>query len=115
VVLIIAFAFVIGVLPFSLEVTSEMLARTKPTLIDLFVATLAGLRPPTPADIAAIEKHLEQIAKTPVSLSVWASTELIVTKEGYDSVQGHIREQLLQRRAMEASAAEAGAATPMPP
>ena len=43
VALIIAFAFVIGVLPFSLEVTTEMLARTRPTLIDLFVATLAGL------------------------------------------------------------------------
>ncbi len=30
-------------MPFTLEVTSEMLARTRPTLIDLMVAMLAGL------------------------------------------------------------------------
>ena len=35
--------FLLGLLPFSLEQTEEMLARTKPTLLDLFVATLAGL------------------------------------------------------------------------
>jgi len=32
-----------GLLPLSLEVTSEMLARTSPTLLDLLVAALAGL------------------------------------------------------------------------
>jgi len=43
VLLIIGFAVVLGLLPFALEVTPEMLARTKPSLLDLFVATLAGL------------------------------------------------------------------------
>jgi uncharacterized hydrophobic protein (TIGR00271 family) len=43
VLLIIGFAFILGLLPFALEVTPEMLARTKPSLIDLFVAFLAGL------------------------------------------------------------------------
>jgi len=40
---ILIFSMVLGLLPFALEVTPEMLARTKPTLIDLVVATLAGL------------------------------------------------------------------------
>jgi uncharacterized hydrophobic protein (TIGR00271 family) len=61
-------------------------------------AETAGTRAPTPADVTAIEKHLAQVAKTAVSLSVWASTELIVTKEGYESVQGQIREEVLRRR-----------------
>ena len=43
VALIIAFSALLGLLPFALEVTPEMLARTRPTLIDLLVATLAGL------------------------------------------------------------------------
>lgn len=43
VLLIVGFAFLLGLLPFALEVTPEMLARTKPTLLDLFVAALAGL------------------------------------------------------------------------
>ena len=46
VLLIIPFAFVLGFLPFTLEVTPEMLARTQPTLVDLLVATLAGRRRP---------------------------------------------------------------------
>ncbi len=43
VVISIALGFLLGVMPFTLEVTSEMLARTRPTLIDLMVAMLAGL------------------------------------------------------------------------
>lgn len=43
VLLIVGFALVLGLLPFALEVTPEMLARTKPSLLDLFVAALAGL------------------------------------------------------------------------
>jgi len=43
VLLIIGFACLLGLLPFALEVTPEMLARTKPSLLDLIVATLAGL------------------------------------------------------------------------
>lgn len=43
VLLIVGFAFLLGLLPFALEVTPEMLARTRPTLLDLFVAALAGL------------------------------------------------------------------------
>ena len=43
VLLIIGFAFILGLLPFALEVTPEMLARTRPSLLDLFVAALAGL------------------------------------------------------------------------
>ncbi|MCB1943312.1 MAG: DUF389 domain-containing protein [Candidatus Accumulibacter sp.] len=43
VLLIVAFALILGLLPFALEVTPEMLARTKPSLLDLFVAALAGL------------------------------------------------------------------------
>lgn len=43
VLLIVAFAVVLGLLPFALEVTPEMLARTRPNLLDLFVAGLAGL------------------------------------------------------------------------
>jgi uncharacterized hydrophobic protein (TIGR00271 family) len=42
VALVIVFAMGLGTLPFALEVTPEMLARTSPTLIDLLVATLAG-------------------------------------------------------------------------
>jgi len=41
--LIMGFAFILGMLPFALEVTPEMMARTHPSLLDLFVATLAGL------------------------------------------------------------------------
>jgi uncharacterized hydrophobic protein (TIGR00271 family) len=62
-------------------------------------AETAGTRAPTPSDVAAVEKHLASLANTPVSLSVWASTQLIVTKEGYDSIPGFIRQQVLQRRA----------------
>ncbi|HRD89883.1 MAG TPA: DUF389 domain-containing protein [Accumulibacter sp.] len=43
VLLIVGFALILGLLPFALEVTPEMLARTKPSLLDLFVAALAGL------------------------------------------------------------------------
>ena len=43
VLLIVGFALLLGLLPFALEVTPEMLARTKPSLLDLFVAALAGL------------------------------------------------------------------------
>lgn len=43
VLLIIGFAYFLGMLPFALEVTPEMLARTNPSLVDLFVAALAGL------------------------------------------------------------------------
>jgi uncharacterized hydrophobic protein (TIGR00271 family) len=43
IVVIIVFALLLGLLPFALEVTPEMMARTRPTLLDLFVATLAGL------------------------------------------------------------------------
>jgi len=43
VLLIVGFACLLGLLPFALEVTPEMLARTRPSLIDLIVATLAGL------------------------------------------------------------------------
>lgn len=39
----IALGFLLGVMPFALEVTPEMVARTRPTLIDLMVAMLAGL------------------------------------------------------------------------
>ncbi len=41
--LAIAAAAVLGFLPFAQEVTPEMLARTSPTLLDLLVATLAGM------------------------------------------------------------------------
>ena len=78
-------------------------------------AETAGPRTPTPSDVAAIERHLGQIAKTAVSLSVWASTDLIVTRNGYDSVQGQIREQVLQRLPnLEGDASEAGGVTPAP-
>jgi len=43
VLMIIAFACLLGLLPFALEVTPEMLARTRPNVLDLVVATLAGL------------------------------------------------------------------------
>lgn len=43
VVISIALGFLLGIMPFTLEVTEEMLARTRPTLIDLMVAMLAGL------------------------------------------------------------------------
>jgi uncharacterized hydrophobic protein (TIGR00271 family) len=43
VLLIVGFACLLGLLPFALEVTPEMLARTKPNLLDLIIATLAGL------------------------------------------------------------------------
>jgi len=42
VALVLALTFVLGMMPFSLEITPEMLARTKPNLLDLLVATLAG-------------------------------------------------------------------------
>lgn len=38
----ILFSAVLGILPLALEVTPEMLARTKPTLLNLCVAVLAG-------------------------------------------------------------------------
>lgn len=41
--LIMGFAYILGMLPFALEVTPEMMARTNPSLLDLFVAALAGL------------------------------------------------------------------------
>src|SRR5262245_14418863 len=39
----VALCFGIGLLPFAVEATPSLLAQTKPTLIDLMVATLAGL------------------------------------------------------------------------
>ncbi len=41
-VLAILFSALLGILPLALEATPEMLARTSPTLLDLFVAILAG-------------------------------------------------------------------------
>jgi uncharacterized hydrophobic protein (TIGR00271 family) len=38
-----AIAYVLGNLPFSFDMTPEMLARTSPNLLDLFVAAFAGL------------------------------------------------------------------------
>ena len=43
VVISVALGFLLGVMPFALEVTPEMVARTRPTLIDLMVAMFAGL------------------------------------------------------------------------
>jgi len=43
VLLIAGFAYLLGLLPSALDVTPEMLARTKPNVLDLIVATLAGL------------------------------------------------------------------------
>lgn len=43
VALAIAVAVLLGLLPFAQEVTPEMLTRTSPTLLDLLVATLAGM------------------------------------------------------------------------
>jgi uncharacterized hydrophobic protein (TIGR00271 family) len=43
VLLAIAFGALFGMLPLSIEVTPEMLARTEPTLLDLLVAVFAGL------------------------------------------------------------------------
>jgi uncharacterized hydrophobic protein (TIGR00271 family) len=43
VVLAIAAAAILGFFPFAHDVTAEMLARTSPTLLDLLVATLAGM------------------------------------------------------------------------
>ena len=42
IVLSIFFAGILGFLPLALEATPEMLIRTKPTILDLFVAILAG-------------------------------------------------------------------------
>jgi uncharacterized hydrophobic protein (TIGR00271 family) len=39
----IALCFLLGLLPFAVEPTPSLLAQTRPTLIDLMVATLAGL------------------------------------------------------------------------
>ena len=41
-VLAILFSAILGILPLALDATPEMLARTSPTLLDLFVAILAG-------------------------------------------------------------------------
>jgi len=41
--LVILLSFLLGTLPLSFEVTSEMLGRTSPNLLDLFVAAFAGL------------------------------------------------------------------------
>jgi uncharacterized membrane protein len=43
VLLAVALGFLLGLLPLSLSATPEMLARTSPNLLDLFVAALAGL------------------------------------------------------------------------
>ncbi len=43
VALALSLAFLLGMLPFSFSVTPEMLARTSPNLLDLFVAAFAGL------------------------------------------------------------------------
>lgn len=43
VLLAIAFGALFGMLPLSIDVTPEMLARTEPTLLDLLVAVFAGL------------------------------------------------------------------------
>lgn len=40
--LILMLTYVLGMMPFSLEITPEMLARTRPNLLDLLVAILAG-------------------------------------------------------------------------
>ncbi len=43
VALVLVMTMMLGAMPFSLEITPEMLARTRPNLLDLLVATLAGL------------------------------------------------------------------------
>lgn len=40
--LVLLLSFLLGLMPFSLEITPEMLARTRPNLLDLFVAVFAG-------------------------------------------------------------------------
>lgn len=40
--LLLVLTFLLGLMPFSLEITPEMLARTRPNLLDLLVAVLAG-------------------------------------------------------------------------
>lgn len=42
VALLLMVTFILGIMPFSLEITPEMLARTRPNLLDLLVAVLAG-------------------------------------------------------------------------
>jgi uncharacterized hydrophobic protein (TIGR00271 family) len=71
-------------------------------------AETVGTRPPRPADVAAIEKRLAGVASATVSLSVWTSSELIVTRDGYDSVTGYIRQQIIERRAGQEAAPAAG-------
>jgi uncharacterized hydrophobic protein (TIGR00271 family) len=40
--LVLLLTYLLGLMPFSLEITPEMLARTRPNLLDLFVAVFAG-------------------------------------------------------------------------
>jgi hypothetical protein len=139
VALIIAFAFLIGDAHFaalSAEQKSQqatlqdagrtLLLRLRNTSVEsidaaptrdgwLVRAETAGTRAPTPSEVGAIEQHLAQLASTAVSFSVWASTELIVTKAGYNSVEGYIREQVLQRRQAAGAPAVAGETSGAPP
>jgi uncharacterized hydrophobic protein (TIGR00271 family) len=43
VLLVVALGYLLGLLPLELKATPEILSRTQPNLLDLFVATLAGL------------------------------------------------------------------------
>jgi uncharacterized hydrophobic protein (TIGR00271 family) len=57
VVLAVGAALLVGLSPLAMEMTPEILARTSPTLLDLFVATLAGLA----GGLALIDERISPI------------------------------------------------------
>jgi hypothetical protein len=55
-----------------------------------------GPHPLTPTEIQRIESALRQETGQPVTLVVWAKTEVVVTRQRYDSVENY-REATLAR------------------
>lgn len=50
-------------------------------------AEVVGPRVPSPADVRSLEKTLQQLAGQPVTVSLWARTEVVVTGQHYTSVK----------------------------
>jgi uncharacterized hydrophobic protein (TIGR00271 family) len=73
-------------------------------------AEVVGATVPSPDEIAAIEQTLTSEITAPVTLSVWARAEVVVTGRRYESVQGRVEADLRRRR--EAAAGTAGTEQP---
>jgi uncharacterized hydrophobic protein (TIGR00271 family) len=78
-------------------------------------AEVVGATVPSPLEIASIEQTLTNEIGAPVTLSVLARTEVVVTATRYESVQERVGDTLRRQQASVSTEGTEPAAAPLPP